>query len=430
VNTVTYLWYIMSQIPEEEIRKTSIRLPDGNTLLVTVYSDENAEMYLRMLRDHENLMIQNGSKKAIEDAHAILQRAYSTYKTTKAVVNPSQESIALRVTQREDWRTAQRIYRDIITAAFSLFRGMLDGTAKEQWDIIDNEVHRDSTHTDLQGLTVEGPRGRSWTTLDLCIEKHKLHVFQIDAADKQRQYLSQGVRKPFEVKIKWFMMRLRAMNRDLELMPCLATYAQTREVVPTNVPFNGAEMCDIIISCLTQDWQNQYRVRSGQTNQTKTRDLLIQLEAIEKVMNQTRKEKDTSTKKDPTANPGKNGKGFEKHRSNGSSDSFHIPKKQRTNKFCNRCKDNGGAHTTHNTSDCNRYKADGTPNKKYGAKSGFSKKGKDSKDKSYKGGRDKKSISHLAAELDDLKKQLKKMKKSHGKNKRKRHSRHQRSDSD
>jgi hypothetical protein len=94
-------------------------------------------------------------------------------------------------------------------------------------------------------------------------------------------------------------------------------------------------------------------MQCGQTNQTKTRDLRIQLEAIEKVMNQTQKEKDTSTKKDPTANPGKNGKGSEKHRSNGSSDSFHIPKKQLTDKFCKRCKDHGGTHTTHNTSDCN-----------------------------------------------------------------------------
>jgi hypothetical protein len=30
--------YIMPQMSEEEIRKTSIRLPDGNKLLVTVYS--------------------------------------------------------------------------------------------------------------------------------------------------------------------------------------------------------------------------------------------------------------------------------------------------------------------------------------------------------------------------------------------------------
>jgi len=408
--------YIMSQISEEEIRKTSIRLPDGNKLQVTVYSDENAELYLRMLRDHENLMIQNGSMKANEDALANRRKTFKGFLTAKAVANPSAQEIARRVTLKQDWRVAQKECLNIVTAAFSLFRCMLDGTAKEQWDIIDTEVHSDSTHTDLQGMTVDGPKGRSWATLLLCIEKHKLYVFQIDAADEQRRYLSQGVCKPFEVEIRWFMMRVKAMNRDLALMPCLATYTQTsKEVVPTNVPFNGAEMCGIIIHCLPQDWQTQYRMQCGQTNQTKTRDLLIQLETIEKVMNQKQKEKDASTKKDLTANPGKNGKGSEKRRSNGSSDSFRIPKKQRTEKFCNRCKDHGGAHTTHNTSDCNRYKADGTPNKEYGTQSAFSTKETGGKDKSYKGGRDKQQISHLTAKLDDLKKQLKKLKRSHGK---------------
>ena len=142
-------------------------------------------------------------------------------------------------------------------------------------------------------------------------------------------------------------------------------------------------------------------------------------------MDQKRKEKDTLTKKESTAkSPRKKGKGSEKRRSNGSGDSSRIPKKQRTEKFCNRCKDHGGAHTTHNTSDCNRFKADGTPSKEYGTKSANSKKGKDGKDKSYKGGWDKQSISHLTAELGSVKKELKKLKKSYGK-KRKRHSRHQ-----
>jgi hypothetical protein len=376
------IWYMTLRISGKDVRMTSIRLPDGNKIFVTVYSDENTEMYLRMLQDHDNLVTQIGSKKCIQDAEAILRKAISTYKTTKEVVNPTPERIALGVTQKKDWRAAQRTCREITAAAFSLFRRMLDGTAKEQWDMIDNEVHNDSTHTDLQGLTVEGPRSRTWTTFELCIEKHKLHVFKTDT--------------------------------------------------------------------LAQDWQNktpwqtQYRMTSEQKNQTETHKLLTELEAknnseedeiypltIEKAMDQTRKEKDTSTKKESTAKPGKNGKSSEKHRSNGPSDSYHIPKKQRTDKFCNRCKDNGGAHTTHNTNDCNRYKADGTPNKEYGAKSNFAKKGKEGKDKSYKkGGWDKKSISHLTAELDSVKKQLKKIKRSRGK-KRKRHGRHhQSSDSD
>jgi len=182
---------------EDDIRKTSIRLPDGNKLFVSVYSDENAELYLRMLRDHENLMTQNGSKKAIEDAHVNLQKTFKEYQTTNAVVNPSAQEKARRVTLKQDWRAAQKLCRDIATAAFSLFRRMLDGTAKQQWDMIDTEVHSDSTHTDLQGLTVDGPKGRFWATFLLCIEKHKLHVFKVDAADEQRRYLSVGVRNPF-----------------------------------------------------------------------------------------------------------------------------------------------------------------------------------------------------------------------------------------
>jgi hypothetical protein len=50
-------------------------------------------------------------------------------------------------------------------------------------------------------------------------------------------------------------------------------------------------------------------MQCGQRNQTKMRDLLIQL-------NQKQKEKDASTKKDPTANPGKKGKCSENNNNN------------------------------------------------------------------------------------------------------------------
>jgi len=69
---------------------------------------------------------------------------------------------------------------NIATAAFSLFRRKLDGTAKQQWDMIDTEVHSDSTHTDLQGLTVDGPKGRFWVRFFSALKS-------ADAADEQRR---------------------------------------------------------------------------------------------------------------------------------------------------------------------------------------------------------------------------------------------------
>jgi hypothetical protein len=54
-------------------------------------------------------------------------------------------------------------------------------------------------------------------------------VFANDAADQTRRYLQQGIRKPFEVKIKYFMQRVQAINRDLSFMPCLVLYTQANK---------------------------------------------------------------------------------------------------------------------------------------------------------------------------------------------------------
>ena len=121
-------------------------------------------------------------------------------------------------------------------------------------------------------------------------------------------------------------------------------------------------MCDIIIRSLPPDGQTQLRVsNNGQLNQPRVREILIQFETFEKAMDQKHKDKDSQKKESP-AKSGKNGKGSEKRCSNdGPSDSFHIPNKQRAEKICNRCKDYGGRHGTHNTRDCKHYKADETP---------------------------------------------------------------------
>ena len=48
--------YVMPQISEDEIVKAKIKLPDGNTHDVTIFEQGNAEMYIRTMKDHENLV--------------------------------------------------------------------------------------------------------------------------------------------------------------------------------------------------------------------------------------------------------------------------------------------------------------------------------------------------------------------------------------
>jgi hypothetical protein len=44
----------------------------------------------------------------------------------------------------------------------------------------------------------------------------------------------------------------------------------------------------------------------------------------------------------------------------GTTPAVRVPKKVCFEKHCNLCKKHGGAHTTHNTGECRKYKKDGT----------------------------------------------------------------------
>jgi hypothetical protein len=186
-------------------------------------------------------------------------------------------------------------------------------------------------------------------------------------------------------------------------------------------------MCDIILRSLPPDWQYQYKVSNGQDIPTKPELLVRQLEAIEKIMDH--KPTDRTPRKESPVKSGKNDRGSEKRRSNnGPGNSPRVPKKQKSEKFCNRCKDKGGRYQTHNTNDCAKYDADGTLKKSFGSKYTRGKGSKGGKGQpNKKWGQDKQQISHLTAALDKVKKQMKKLKKSNGK-KRKRQSRHHSSD--
>ena len=71
-------------------------------------------------------------------------------------------------------------------------------------------------------------------------------------------------------------------------------------------------------------------------------------------------------------------------------------------KHCDFCKKHGGAHTTHNTSECRRYKKDGTP-----TRGTITRQGKGSGNNQNS----KKSYAQVVARMEKLEKSLKKVNK-------------------
>jgi hypothetical protein len=178
-------------------------------------------MYIRTLKDHGNLLSLNGSYTDLLAAQVQFRKAHAAYTATRGAVNhPTPALVALAATLLEERKAAHKTLQVIYTNAFSQFRRLLDGAAKERWDNIDKEVHEDDSHTALDGTTVDKKKYRSWKSFEFCLDKHKEFVFANDAADQTRRYLQQGIRKPFEVKIKYFMQRVQAINRNLR--SCLA----------------------------------------------------------------------------------------------------------------------------------------------------------------------------------------------------------------
>jgi hypothetical protein len=52
-------------------------------------------------------------------------------------------------------------------------------------------------------------------------------------------------------------------------------------------------------------------------------------------------------------------KGSSKKHSMSGNPGERVPKKERPVKFCQRCKNKGGPHPTHNTNECHKYNMDG-----------------------------------------------------------------------
>jgi len=138
---------------------------------------------------------------------------------------------------------------------------------------------------------------RTWKSLTDCIELHKLTVLPADAAEKQRFYVQQVVRKPHRVTIRQYMSRMGVLNNYIAHLPSI--YYSSKAVASTvkgNVIF-GAHS----------------------TVPESPRALLPDLENIEQVMNKRYAEKQKAKGKSKEAKPDGGGNPSPKKRLFGGS---------------------------------------------------------------------------------------------------------------
>jgi hypothetical protein len=212
-------------------------------------------------------------------------------------------------------------------------------------------------YVNLQGDTLEGPRGMLRNLFNNCVMFHLLTTFPINAAEQEKYNITNVLKKPQHLNVRQFVRRVKQLNAYIAQMPCFyySPHANASTKPKNVVPFMEAELGAHVLRMCPLPWQDQYNMTEKGMTLMDMRLLLTSLEVIECVCTHEKVKLDNFKKSDKSSNKGEKGK---KHP--GINSMVRVPKKIQFEKHCELCKKHGGTHTTHNTRDCHRFEKDGT----------------------------------------------------------------------
>jgi hypothetical protein len=180
---------------------------------------------------------------------------------------------------------------------------------------------------------------------------HLLTVFPNKAAEQEKYYLSNVLKKPQRVGIPQFVQCTEQLNAYIAQLPCCYySPSYNAGMMLANVPFSEADLASHVLRICPHQWQDQYNLQEKGMTPMDMHSLQASLEAIERVC-ALEKSHAPSSKKVSHKN-----KAGAKQPSNGATNQAH--KKVHFEKSCELCKKHGGAHTMHAIKDCRKYEKD------------------------------------------------------------------------
>jgi hypothetical protein len=76
-----------------------------------------------------------------------------------------------------------------------------------------------------------------------CVMFHLLTAFPINAAEQENHFITNVLKKPQGVNVRWFVHRVEQLNAYIAQMPCFYYCPNANaSTKPENVPFTEAEL--------------------------------------------------------------------------------------------------------------------------------------------------------------------------------------------
>jgi hypothetical protein len=274
---------------------------------------------------------------------------------------------------------------------FQFYANLLSANAKFAWNKIVKEQMEADPFKDLQGMSRKGLRGLLRESFNNCVMFHLLTVFLNNAAEQEKYYLSNMLKKPQRVGVRQFVQRIEQLNAYVAQLPCCYySPSYNSGMTPVNVPFTEADLASHVLRVCPHLWQDQYNLHKKGMTPVDMRSLQVSLKAIERMCMQETAHAQSGEKASQKNEAGT------KQPSTGATK--QVPKKVPFEKSCKLCKKYGGAHTTHATKDSCKYKKDGMVKANFRAAKKAGKKPNPAKQ----------SFAQLSEKLDKLEKSLKK----------------------
>jgi hypothetical protein len=230
---------------------------------------------------------------------------------------------------------------------------------------------------------------------------HLLTAFPINAAEQEKYYILNVLKKPQCVNVRQFIRCVEQLNAYItQMLYFYYSPNANTSTKPENVLFTEAELGAHVLRMCPLQWQDQYNMNKKGITPMDMHLLLTFLEAIECICTYKKGKAESSEKSSHKREKGK--------KRPGTKAMVWAPKKVCFKKHCNLCKKHGGAYTMHNTRYCCWFEKDG--------------KDKSNFHTAKKGGKKGNPVNHNFAQLTKKIKNLEKvLKKSSKKGKKHRY---------
>ncbi len=157
-------------------------------------------------------------------------------------------------------------------------------------------------------FTRERTQERAWQEYGVLSGLHHLpplDMFPGDAAKQQRFYISNVLKKPQQVPVRYFVQRVEQLNSYLLHLSCTYDSPRTTTATKPVQSFDEAQHANLLLCMCPESWQDQYDLSQDLLPQS-VRKLLSILENVKKVVaSSNTKEKATKESTEKVTGKGK-----------------------------------------------------------------------------------------------------------------------------